>query len=221
MSMRAAALPLVLTLAALGCSSHPEKGVVDQYFNAVNAKDSQTLASFAAVSFDKKVDRWSIKDTLDETKSPAPLPALAQKVKDLEGELAANTKAARAYNNDHYVELDQLKELKKDKPVPAKFQPVKAEWEKFSEKDRELKKAIANAKEAVEKEKRSVLRSVGQVDDIESLEGEMKEKKIGLDLTVDGQVKPYVMTVRKYEMKRESGPRVVSRWVVQELQPQS
>lgn len=221
MSMRAAALPLVLTLAALGCSSHPEKGVVDQYFNAVNARDSQTLASFAAVSFDKKVDRWTIKDTIDETKSPAPLPALAQKVKDLEGELAANTKAARAYNNDHYVELDQLKELKKDKPVPAKFQPVKAEWEKFSEKDRELKKAIANAKEAVEKEKRSVLRSVGQVDDIESLEGEMKEKKIGLELTLDGQVKPYVMTVRKYEMKREAGPRVVSRWVVQELQPQS
>ena len=221
MSMRAAALPLVLALAALGCSSHPEKGVVDQYFNAVNAKDSQTLSSFAAVSFDKKVDRWTIKSTLDETKNPAPLPALAQKVKDLEGELAANTKAARAYNNDHYVELDQLKALKKDAPVPAKIQPVKAEWDKFSEKDRELKKAIANAKDAVEKEKRSVLRSVGQVDDIESLEGEMKEKKIGLDLTLDGQVKPYVMTVRKYEIKRESGPRVVSRWVVQELEPQS
>lgn len=219
MSMRAAALPLALTLASLGCSSHPEKGVVDQYFNAVNAKDSQTLSSFAAVSFDKKVDRWTIKDTLDETKSAAPLPALAQKVKDLEGELAANTKAARAYNNDHYVELDQLKAMKKDAPVPAKIQPVKAEWEKYSEKDRELKKAIANAKEAVEKEKRSVLRSVGQVDDIESLEGEMKEKKIGLDLTVDGQVRPYVMTVRKYEMKRAAGPRVVSRWVVQELVP--
>jgi hypothetical protein len=219
MNMRAAALPLALTLAALGCSSHPEKGVVDQYFNAVNAKDSQTLSSFAAVSFDKKVDRWAIKDTLEEQKSAAPLPALAQKVKDLDGELAANTKAARAYNNDHYVELDQLKALKPGAPVPAKVVPVKAEWEKFSEKDRELKKAIANARDAVEKEKRSVLRSVGQVDDIESLAGEMKEKKIGLDLTIDGQVHPYVMTVRKYEMKRESGPRVVSRWVVQELTP--
>ena len=219
MSMRAATLPLALALAVLGCSSHPEKGVVDQYFNAVNAKDSQTLASFAAVSFDKKVDRWAIKDTLDEQKSAAPLPALAQKVKDLEGELAANTKAARAYNNDHYVELDQLKAAKPGAPVPAKLAPVKAEWDKFSEKDREVKKAIANAKDAVEKEKRSVLRSVGQVDDIESLEGEMKEKKIGLELTIGGEVKPYEMTVRKYEMKQGTGPRVVSRWVVQELQP--
>ena len=103
--------------------------------------------------------------------------------------------------------------------LQAKLQPVKAEWDKFSEKDRELKKAIANAKAEVEKEKRSVTRSVGQVDDIESLDGEMKEKKIELDLTIAGQVRPYVMTVRKYEIKRESGPRVVSRWVVQELVP--
>jgi len=219
MSTRVAALPLVLALSALGCQSHPEKGVVDQYFNAVNAKDSQTLASFAAVSFDKKVDRWAIKKTLDETTSPAPLPGLAQKVKDLEAELAANTKAARAYNNDHYVELDQLKALKKDAPVPAKIQPIKAEWDKFSAKDQELKRAIANGKLEAEKERRSVVRSVGQADDAESVTGEMKEKKIELDLTIAGQVQPYVMTVRKYEMKRASGPRVVSRWVVQELQP--
>ena len=219
--MRGAALPLVLALSALGCQSHPEKGVVDQYFNAVNAKDSQTLSSFAAVSFDKKVDRWAIKDTLDEQTSDAPLPALAQKVKDLEAELAANTKAARSYDSEYGGGIDQLKALKKGAPVPARLQPVKAEWDRLNEKDRELKKAIANAKAEVEKEKRSVVRSIGQADDIESLAGELKEKKIELDLTIDGQVQPYVMTVRKYEMKTGSGPRVVSRWVVQELQPKS
>ena len=216
-----AALSLALALSVLGCQRHPEKGVVDQYFNAVNAKDSQTLASFAAVNFDKKVDRWAITKTLDETKTEAPLAGLAQKVKDLEAEQAANTRAARAYNNENYALLDQLKTLKAGAAVPAKLQPVKAEWDKFNEKDRELRKAVANAREAVEREKRSVMRSVGQVDEVESLTGEMKEKKIELDLTIDGQARPYVMTVRKYEMKRESGPRVVSRWVVQSLQPAS
>src|SRR5688500_3897876 len=155
MSMRGAALPLVLALSALGCQSHPEKGVVDQYFNAVNAKDSQTLSSFAAVSFDKKVDRWAIKDTLDEQKSAAPLPALVQKVKDLEVELAENTKAARSYDSEYGGGIDQLKALKKGAPVPAKLQPVKAEWDRLNEKDRELKKAISNARAEVEKEKRS------------------------------------------------------------------
>jgi hypothetical protein len=221
MRIRGAAVPLALTLSVLGCQRHPEKGVVDQYFNAVNAKDTQTLSSFAAVNFDKKVDRWTIKETMDEQKGPAPLADLVKKVRDLEAEQAANTRAARAYNNEHYAELDQLKALKAGAAVPAKLQPVKAEWDKFNEKDRELKRAIANAREAVEKEKRSVTRSVGQVDDVESLEGEMKEKQIKLDLTIDGQTAPYVMTVRKYDMKRESGPRVVSRWVVQSLQPAS
>ena len=221
MRIHAAAVPLALGLSVLGCQRHPEKGVVDQYFNAVNAKDSQTLASFAAVTFDKKVDRWAIKETLDEQKGPAPLADLVKKVRDLEAEQAANTRAARAYNNEHYAELDQLKGLKKDAAVPAKLQPVKAEWDKFNEKDRELKRAIASAREAVDKERRSVVRSVGDVDDVEGLQGEMKEKQIKLDLTIGGQTQPYVMTVRKYEMKRESGPRVVSRWVVQSLQPAS
>ena len=53
------ALAAVVALAGVACG-HPEKSVVDQYFNAVNAKDTQTLSSFAAVTFDKKVDRWAI-----------------------------------------------------------------------------------------------------------------------------------------------------------------
>jgi hypothetical protein len=221
MRIHGAAVPLALALSVLGCQRHPEKGVVDQYFNAVNAKDTQTLSSFAAVNFDRKVDRWDITETLEEQKGPAPLTDLVKKVRDLEAEQAANTRAARAYNNEHYAELDQVKALKKDAKVPAKLAPVKAEWDKFNEKDRELKRALATAREAVEKEKRSVVRSVGDVDDVESLEGEMKEKQIRLDLTIDGKTSPYVMTVRKYDMKRESGPRVVSRWVVQTLQPAS
>ena len=218
MRYRGAAIPIILSIAALGCQRHPEKGVVDQYFNAVNSKDTQTLASFAAVSFDKKVDRWAIKETLEEVKTDAPLSGFAESAKKIQADLDANTRAARTYNNDHFVELDAVKNLKAGAPVPPKLQPIKAEWDKFNETDRELKKALANAKEQVEREKRSVTRSVGQVDDVESMKGEMIEKKIELDLTIDGAVKPYVMTVRKYELKRE-GPRVVSRWVVQNLTP--
>ena len=75
------ALAAVVALAGVACG-HPEKSVVDQYFNAVNAKDTQTLSSFAAVTFDKKVDQWAIKKTISEEKKPAPLPELAQKAKD-------------------------------------------------------------------------------------------------------------------------------------------
>ncbi len=41
-----------------------------------------------------------------------------------------------------------------------------------------------------------------------------------VDLTIDGQVQPYVMGLRKYELESDgSGARMMSRWVVQSLDP--
>ena len=118
-----AALALFALAAAAACSSHPEKSVVDSYFNAVNQHDNQTLSSFAVVNFDKKVQSWTIKKTLEETKAPITLGDLSAKVKDTEKALADNTKAARAYGNDHYKELDEIKTLKKGRPSPPSSSP--------------------------------------------------------------------------------------------------
>lgn len=215
------AVAAVVALAGLACG-HPEKSVIDQYFNAVNAKDTQTLSSFAAVTFEKKVDRWAIKETISDEKKPAPLPELAQKAKDADAAVAANTKAVRAWSLDSYNDIEAVREARKaNKPVPAKLTEVATKWDDFNSKDREYKKTVALSKEALEKEKRSVARSVGDVENIEALQGEVTEKQVKLDLTIGGQVQPYVMTLRKYEMKREGGPRVQSRWVIQNLQPAS
>jgi len=202
--------------AAVACSSHPEKSVVDSYFNAVNAGDNQTISSFAVVNFDKKVQRWNIKKTLEETKTPVTLPDLAGKATEIEKSIADNTKAARAYGTDHYKELDDIKTLKKGAPVPPKLQPVAAEWEAFNKKDRELKKALAEAKDALEKEKRIMALSVGATDDVEGLTGEVVNKKVLLGLTIDGQERDYVMTLRKYNVKGAGGR---SRWTIQGLSP--
>jgi len=206
---------LALWAAATACSSHPEKSVVDSYFNAVNAKDTQTLSSFAVVNFDKKVDRWTIKKTLEETKTPVAMVDLVGKVRETEKAILDNTKAARAYNDDHYKELGDIKALKKGAPVPPKLQPVATEWDNFNKKDRELKKTLAEAKDAVEKEKRNASLSLGNTDDLEGVTGTVINKKILLGLTIDGQERDYVMTLRKYEVKGGARPR----WMIQSLQP--
>jgi hypothetical protein len=214
-------LAAVVALAGVACG-HPEKSVVDQYFNAVNAKDTQTLSSFAAVTFEKKVDRWSIKETLADDTKPAPLPDLVQKAKDADAAVAANKKAASAWSLDRLNDLETVRDARKaNKPVPAKLSEVAEKWDDFNNKDRDLKKAVATAKEALEREKRSVSRSIGDVDDVESLKGTVTEKQIEIDLTIGGQVQPHVMTLRKYDLQRESGPRVMSRWVIQNLQPKA
>jgi septal ring factor EnvC (AmiA/AmiB activator) len=204
---------LGLTLAGCG---HPEQKVVDQYFTAVNQKDQQTLSSFAVVGFDKKVDKWSITKSGEEKREPAPLTALVKKRNDADAAVAENKKKASAYALDHIAEVDQVREAhKKGASVPAKLQGVAAEWDKFNQADRELKKAAAEAKDAVEKEKRNVVLSVGQLDDLESLTGEMISKQSELELTVAGEPKKYTMSLRKYEVgSGDKGPRVVSRWVV-------
>jgi len=155
--LRAPRMLVALAAAAslcVACGGHPEKRVVDQYFNAVNAQDNQTLASFAAVKLDKKVDNWKINETSPETRTPAELPALAKKVTDLELALADNKKAYNAYFLDHPKEVDQVRELlKKDAKIPANLQSYATEWQKFIQKEAELKKGLAAAKIAVEREK--------------------------------------------------------------------
>jgi len=224
MSMRGAAHGAILGVAALSvaCGGGSEKRVVDQYFNALRANDNVTLTSFAMVSFDKKVDNWKVKGASPETRSPAILPELAKKVAELEAELAANKKAAGAYSNEHYVEIDKVKELQKaGKPIPANLKDVAEKWAQFNEKDRELKRAVAEARAAVEREKRNVTLSVGQQEDVEKLTGEVVTKQVDVDLTIGGQVQPYVMTLRKYELSGGSGSRMVSRWVVQNIAPKA
>lgn len=212
----------LLTLSLLGsfACAPPEKALVDKYFNAVRAKDHQTLTSFAAVVLDKPVEAWKITRSGEEKVSPAALPELMAKVKDTEAQLAANKKAAAAYNLENYTNIEKVEALKKGAPVPGSLAGVAGEWDKFKQKDRELKKALAAAKDAAEKEKRYMVLSVGAVSDLDSLTGKMADKQVELDLTLkDEKPQPYVMLLRKYDLVRPAGSKVMSRWVVYELNP--
>lgn len=207
----------VVALVAVACG-YPEQRVIDQYFNAVNAQDNQTLSSFAAVKFDQKVDKWTITQVSPEVKGPATLPDLVAKVKDIEKQIADNKKAASQYflDNPKVVQVQELQ--RKDAKIPGGLQAIAAEWDKFNMKDRELKKALAEAKEAVDKEKRDVELSVGQIADVESLPGEVVTKTLEMTLTIKGEPKPYVMGLRKYELQPGGqGGRTVSRWIVHTL----
>jgi hypothetical protein len=227
MSERGAALLIVLgTAVASSACGGPESRVVDQYFNALKQNDSQTITSFALVAFDKKVDNWKITGTEPETKAPATLPELSKKVRDLDAELAANKKASQNYANEaegkRFLQIQEVKELqKKNGKISANLAPVAAAWDKFNEKDHDLKKALADAKDAVEKEKRRVVLSLGQVEDVENQPAQVTTRKVGLSLTIAGEAKPYVMTLRKYDLTGDKAPRVTSRWVVESLTPRT
>ncbi|HXK09009.1 MAG TPA: hypothetical protein VMT70_05160 [Vicinamibacteria bacterium] len=217
----ALAVALGLAVAGLACSS-PEKNVVNQYFGALRANDQGTLTSFAMVAFDQKVDDFKVVAISPDTRTPAPLPDLVKKQRDLEAQQKANEKEYRAWGNDLavYPKLEQMRAARaKGGKLPPGLQPIADKFDAFQAKDREFKKAASDAKAAVEKEKRNVALSIGQTEDVETLTGEILSKTVDLDLTIGGQVKPYVMTLRKYELTGGTGPRMVARWVVQSLVP--
>jgi hypothetical protein len=219
----ALAVALGLIVVGLACSGGAEKNVVNQYFNALAADDTNTLTSFAAVAFDQEVQDHKIIAVSEETRAPAPLPALVAEQQELEAALAQNKKDARTWGNDLevYPKLDRVRELQKDdKKIPASLQPIADKWDEFNAKDRELKAQVADAKRGVETERRNTQLSVGQVENLDSLTGEVVTKNVELELTIDGQVQPYVMGLRKYELEGDgSGARMMSRWVVQTLEP--
>lgn len=215
------AVAMALALAVVACGGS-ESNVVNQYFTALRANDTNTLTSFAMVQFNQPVQDWKVTTVGPEAKAPAPLPDLVKKQKDLEAELAKNTREARAWGNDLsvYANLDKVRALQqKGSKIPPALEPIQQKWNTFNEKDRELKKAVADAKNAVERERRNVVLSVGNIEDVENLKGETFSKDLNLELTINGQKKPYVMALRKYELAGNTGGRMVSRWVVQSLTP--
>jgi len=212
---------LVLAAAAAACGGG-ESQVVDNYFNAVRARDNQTLSSFAAVNFTEPVQSWKVQGTREEPATPATLPQLSARVKELEAEIAANKKAAATYSNQNYADIEKAKDLKKKNAVvPASLAALSAEWDKFNQKDRDLKKQLAAAKQDLEKEKRATRLSVGDLDDLEDLPGEVQTKHVDVEVTSNGQPRQYVMTLRRYDLKREQGAAPNSRWVVADLKPKS
>ena len=218
------ALALILTVAGLACSSGESK-VVEQYFNALKANDQNTLTSFAIVAFDQKVDDWKIVAEGPEVKAPATLPDLVKKAKDAQAELDKNTKEARAWANDLkvYPDLEKVRKAQaQGDKIPPALKPVADKWDTLQSEDKRLKKAVSEAKAAVEREKRNVALSVGQVDDVESLTGDMLTRDIDVNLTIGGTPKPHTMTLRRYDLKGQTGGgRMMSRWVVQSITPKA
>ncbi len=217
MSTRGTAVILGLTLVGAACGGG-EGRIVDQYFGAVNAGDNQTVASFAMVTFKDKVERWSVTTASPETRSPAALAGLVEKGKQLEAAVAANKKEAAAYQLTNAADYNRYVEVKDKTKVPGSLQKFAADWTKFEQADKDFRRQISESKAAVERERKNAQLSVGQVEGLDSMTGEMAEKKLDLALTVKGEVKNYTMVLRKYDLTGDTGGRG-GRWVVQSLQP--
>ena len=73
----AAAAFAALTIAC----GNQETQVIENFFRAVQAKDTGTMSSFAVVQFEGEVKSWKVKSVGEEQRSPAPLAGMATALK--------------------------------------------------------------------------------------------------------------------------------------------
>jgi hypothetical protein len=215
----AAAVIAVLTAA---CGSQ-EGQVIENFFRAVQAKDTQTMSSFSTVQFDKPVKSWKVKEVGAETKVTAPLPGLAAGLKAADEAVAENKKNASAYFNAHPLEVDKVKPLvEAGSPVPANLKSTADDWKKFNDADRDLKIKAAEAKVAYDRERRLVEMSTGQKGaEADALTGDLLTKTATVEVDSDGEVKTYAIQIRKYDVTAPGqSTKVMSRWLIQAITPQ-
>ena len=200
-----------------------ETQVIENFFLAVKAKDTQTVAAFSMAQFDQEAKSWNVKSVGEEQRVPAPLSALSKTLKDVDELAAQNKKDAGAYFNAHPLEVDKVKPMvESGGAVPANLQKTAADWKKFNDADKDLKAKAAEAKAAYERERRTMGMSMnpGSVND--ALAGDLITRAATVEVEIgSGEKKTYTITIRKYEVAPPGKTvKIQSRWLIQSITPQ-
>ena len=214
----------VTALAAMtmACGS-PEGQVIDNFFRATQAKDTQTVSSFSIVQFDQVVKSWKVKSIGEEQRSPAPLAALAAAHTAADDAAAENKKAEADYFNAHPLEVDTVKPLvESGAAIPPKLQGTAAEWKKFVDADKELTMKAEQTQKAYDREKRIFTMSTGKSGgDVDTVAGDLITKIAVVEVESEGGAKSYSVQIRKYDVTSGGkGAKLMSRWLIQSITPQ-
>jgi hypothetical protein len=225
---------VVSTLAFVaGCSgTSVEQKLLSDFFRAARLRDSATLSNFATASFEPRTDGVVESFTITsmaETSAPLELKQNAKAVEDAKAADVELTTRRRAFYDAHTEAVKRFSALEASgKPVPAKDQALKGEWDKWVADGNTSRKAISDAQRKLTDSRGvaelSLSRPNGATVDATKFEGEMTTKEILLDASVkppDGQSanKKLKATLQRAKIKDDSGKDVIGRWIVTAIGP--
>lgn len=132
-------LPVLVAVAALsGCSSPnaQEENIVKQYFRASGLRDNQTLANFALVSFDPKVEGtvtdFDVTAVSPERSEPLRVIELSKVVTEAEAANKAFNEKKKTYQDANMDAIDRvLKAQGGGRKLSGKDGQVQAEWSRI------------------------------------------------------------------------------------------
>ena len=152
MHRRTTAYALIATTLALaiGCSGSSEKKLLNDFLRAARLKDDVTLGNFAAATFNPRTDgvveSFDVTSISPERSVPLPLKSLAKAVEDAKSEDADFTAKRREFQGANQAAINRITALDgAGKPIPAKDQSIKSQWDKWVADTATHRKAMSDA----------------------------------------------------------------------------
>lgn len=226
--------PMLLTVGILtaACSGPPEEQLLRRFFRASQLRDSQTLANFAAATFDAKTDgivsSFDITTVSEERAEPLRIRELAKAYEETQAAEEAFSKRKKEYQDANIDAINRiLKAESAKKPVSGKDAAVQATWNKwrddtaaYAKKVSEARNGLANARPVPEL---SLMNTPGGPEvDLTKSDGEIITKEATLDADVklpDGSTtkKTLVVTLQRVRLKSDKPEGMLGLWVISSI----
>jgi hypothetical protein len=199
---------VLLAVAFTSCSSNPEKGLLDRYFNALSLNDLTTLSTMAIDPVSIEFDSWELVSVSEEIVEPAKLPEMNQKELDLkkqQEESVGVTLDARAELDDAVFERDNARGSAAKRQLQAKVDELQTKYDEQYAAHQQLQKDYNEAKAAAAREEEISLFSLGgDYSTVREFVGNVHTKTVEVKIEKDGVESHYRFHLRRYMLKDEA-----------------
>ncbi len=221
---------LALAFVALqSCSSSPEKGLLQRYFNAVSLNDNDTMSSMALEPMQLDIASWKVVSVGAEKIDPTILPDLNKK--EAEAKKALEASGPKVVDAKEALDAAQERmDMSRTGGARAagkkEVDDLKAKYDEAYNHHKDLQKAYGDAKSASAKEEEITKFSLGirgEAATIRDMVGNVHSKDVVVSITTKGgQTKEYKLPMRMYQVSDPgSGTRYNSRWIIIHFEPMS
>ena len=212
---------LFLILATTSCQK-PEEITLSKYFQAMKAKDRDTMAAMAIEPFAVELKSWELISSEEPVSEEFGLPKMIQDLADIKKKKDDQLLLVR----DKKDALDQLKTQLgesrggKKAEIQKQITVLESESEAETANYRRDQANYTQMKTQVENEKKMIILSTNIDQNQELLAGKTVTNKSIVKIDGAGGEKEYVFTLRKYELVNPVTNKVqTNRYIILKIQP--
>ncbi len=210
---------VLFILALNNCSSNPEQGLLDRYFNALSLNDIQTLSSMAIEPVTFEFDSWKITNVSEEVITPSPLADLNAKELELKkqvGESVVITLNASDALEDAKFEKDNARTAAARRAAQGKISGLQDAYDEQYAKHLQIQKDKNQAEEeAAREEQLADFSTGGNYTGIRNFVGEIHSKEVDIEVKGSEGTNHYKLYLRIYNLKDEvANLSARGRWVI-------